>query len=74
MMTLKKHARRYFKGNWGAPLIIAFIVLLMVAAGYLAYGLEQTANEIAVYAYYVLVAGVILQLVSYIKYGEKSAE
>jgi len=64
----------YLRENWGAPFIIAFMILLIAAAGYLSLGLENTANELAVYAYYCLVAGVILQIASYIKYerGKKS--
>jgi hypothetical protein len=60
----------YLRENWGAPFIIAFMVMLMAAAGYLCYGLESIANDIAVYAYYSLVIGVILQLICYLKYGE----
>jgi|GEM_PF-5350354 len=41
----------YLKENWGAPFIICFMVLLMVAALFLAEGVELVANEIAVYAY-----------------------
>jgi|YelNatPaOPRAMG01_1025707.scaffolds.fasta_scaffold158617_2 predicted tellurium resistance membrane protein TerC len=61
----------YLKENWGAPFIICFMILLMVAALFLAEGVELVANEIAVYAYYFLVAGVILQLICYLKYGPK---
>jgi len=66
--SFKKKCKEYLKTNWGAPFIIAFQVLLVFAAGYLATGAEAVANELAVYAYYSLVAGVILQLVSYLKY------
>ena len=61
---------RYFKENWGVPFIIAFQVLLISAAGYRAYGQAEMANQIAIYAYYALVIGVVLQLVSYLRYGE----
>ena len=67
-LTIKRKHVEYFKINWGAPFIIAFQALLISAAGYLAIGAEAIANELAVYAYYSLVAGVILQLVSYLKY------
>jgi len=63
--------RGYLRENWGAPFIIAFMVMLMAAAGYLCYGLESIANDIAVYAYYSLVVGVVLQLICYLKYGER---
>jgi len=52
----------YLKENWGAPFIICFMILLMAAALFLADGVELVANEIAVYAYYFLVAGVVLQI------------
>jgi len=58
----------YLLENWGAPFIIAFMILLMTAAIYLAIRNEAMANLLAEYAYYALVIGVILQLASYIKY------
>jgi hypothetical protein len=64
-ITLK--AKQYVRGNWGAPFIIAFMALLIVCAGTLAYGNEALANEVAVYAYYSLVAGVVLQLAAFIR-------
>jgi hypothetical protein len=57
--------------NWGAPFIITFVIMLMVAVGYLCYGLESIANDIAVYAYYSLIIGVVLQFVCYLKHGGK---
>ena len=59
----------YLRENWGAPFIIAFMILLTTAAVYLALGDEANANNIAVYAYYSLVIGVFLQLICFIKYG-----
>ncbi|GBC74899.1 hypothetical protein HRbin06_00206 [archaeon HR06] len=64
----------YFKENWGAPFIIAFMLLLISAAIYLAIGLSNVANEIAIYAYYSLVLGVVLQIASYIKYRPKEEQ
>ena len=64
----------YLRENWGTPFIIAFMLLLMRAAAHLVYGLVQIANEIAIYAYYSLVIGVVLQLMSYIKYGPSNKE
>jgi hypothetical protein len=43
-------------------IMICFMILLMAAALFLADGVELVANEIAVYAYYFLVAGVVLQI------------
>jgi hypothetical protein len=63
--------KRYFRENWGAPFILGFMLLLMVAAVSLVVGLDFLANEVAVYAYYLLVAGVVLQLVSFIRSREE---
>jgi hypothetical protein len=68
---MKQRTKNYFKENWGAPFIIAFMILLIIAAIYLSIGNEAYANEIAIYAYYALVIGVLLQLASYIKYARK---
>jgi hypothetical protein len=62
---------KYLKENWGAPFIVVFMVLLMGSAGLLASGLEDVANMVAVYAYYSLVIGVVLQLICYLKYGKE---
>lgn len=61
----------YFRENWGAPFVIGFMLLLSAVAVSLVNGLELLANEVAVYAYYALVVGVVLQLVCFLKYGEK---
>ena len=66
---LSNRLKPYLRGNWGAPFILAFMIMLLAAAGYLCYGLESTANEVAVYAYYSLVIGVVLQFICYLKYG-----
>ena len=67
-LRIKRGYVNYFRENWGAPFVIAFMILLLTAAYYLSIGDEGFANELAVYAYYNLVIGVILQLVSYIRY------
>ena len=61
----------YFIENWGSPFVIVFMFLLVSAAFFLAYGNENFANELAVYAYYFLVIGVFLQFVSYILFERK---
>jgi uncharacterized membrane protein len=62
----------YVRENWGAPFIVGFMLLLMVAAASSLMGLDFLANDVAVYAYYALVAGIVLQLVCFLKYGERS--
>ena len=66
-------ARAYLRENWGAPFVLGFMVLLVVAAVCLASGLEWWANEVANYAYFSLVIGVVLQLICFWKFGERSA-
>jgi hypothetical protein len=67
-------AREYLRENWGAPFVLGFMALLLAAAVCLASGLELWANEVAVYAYYALVVGVVLQLVCFWKFGDRKEE
>ena len=62
----------YVKENWGSPFIVGFMLLLVVAAVYLSAGWSSLADTVAVYAYYALVAGVVLQLACFLKYHRKS--
>jgi len=62
----------YVKENWGSPFILGFMLLLIAAAVSLSTGLSSLADTVAVYAYYALVAGVFLQLASFLKYRGKS--
>jgi hypothetical protein len=66
--------RGYSKENWGAPFVVGFMVLLMVAAFSLAMGLAVFAEEVAVYAYYALSVGVVLQLVCFLRCRKKEGE
>jgi hypothetical protein len=61
----------FVKENWGSPFILGFMLLLLSAAVSLSLGLSYLADVIAVYAYYSLVAGVILQLACFLKYQKK---
>jgi hypothetical protein len=72
-LTLNR-ARRYFAENWGAPFIVAFILLLVASALELSLGSSDFANSLAVYAFYCLVIGVGLQVASYVRYGEGKGE
>lgn len=56
----------------GVPFIIGFQVLLLMSALFLIQDNSMLANEIAIYAYYLLVIGVFLQLLSFI--GHKETE
>lgn len=48
-------------------LILGFIILLIMAAVFLAIGDEGSANLLAEYAYYLLVAGVVFALIDIVK-------
>ena len=69
-VKLKGHVKK----SWGSPFIVGFILLLVSAAVFLSEGLSSLADGIAVYAYYALIVGVILQLVCFVKYREKVSE
>ena len=72
--TLQTKTKGYVKENWGSPFIVGFIFLLLTAAVLLSVGSSYWAEEVAVYAYYSLVAGVVLQLVCYLKYKRNISE
>ncbi|MHB1868155.1 MAG: hypothetical protein ACYCPP_04335 [Nitrososphaerales archaeon] len=74
MTNLREKALGYLRTNWGAPFVLAFIVLLIASAALLGAGRSSTANSIAVYAFYALVLGVVLQIASYIRYGESEPQ
>lgn len=63
----RKRIRVYVSENPGAPFILGFQFLLILCAILLVEGAEAMANELAVYAYYALLIGVLLQIVSYVK-------
>jgi hypothetical protein len=62
----------YVGENWGSPFVVGFMLLLVVAAVSLSAGFASLADTVAVYAYYALVAGVFLQLASFLKYRGKN--
>jgi hypothetical protein len=64
----------YVRENWGAPFIVGFMLLLMVAAVSLSMGLAVIADGVAIAAYFALVVGVVLQLVCFLRYNRKNGE
>jgi len=64
--------KKYFKDNPVAPFVIGFQLLLVVCAGLLIQGSLAIANEVAIYAYYLLVIGVVLQLFSFVRHRKES--
>jgi heme/copper-type cytochrome/quinol oxidase subunit 4 len=72
--AIPARVKGYVRENWGAPFVAAFMLLLVVAAASLVMGLEFFADGVAVFAYFALVVGVVLQLVCFLKYGKKGGD
>ena len=58
---------RVFRENPGALPVVGFQFLLLVCAFLLAFGVGDVAEGLAVVAYFLLVAGVVFQLVDYVR-------
>ena len=74
MFSIKQYLpriKRYLKDNPGASCIIGFQILLLVCAGLLLLGNSVWAEGLAVVAYFSLVVGVVIQLVSFLRHGEQ---
>ncbi len=50
------------------------MLLLLTCAGLLVGGRSTLADMVAVYAYYLLVVGVVLQLVSFLRHNKRSVD
>ena len=64
---LKKRKHKSFAIPYDRLPIGIALVLLVVTAGALASGNEKMANDLAIMAYYLLVLGVALQIINYIR-------
>jgi len=64
----------YFRENPGALFILFFQVLLLTCAFLVMGGASALAEEIAVYAYFTLVIGVVLQFFSYLFYSKERSK
>ncbi|MCJ7424442.1 hypothetical protein MUP01_09280 [Candidatus Bathyarchaeota archaeon] len=60
----------YLVKNPGAVFIVAFQTLLLTCAGLLVQGKPAVASDVAAYAYWLLVTGVILQVISFLRNKE----
>jgi len=58
---------RFFRENPGALPIVGFQFLLLVCAVLLVLSMSDVAEGLAVVAYFLLVAGVVFQLVDYVR-------
>jgi hypothetical protein len=70
---IREQTLRYVKGNWGFPFITAFLILLFAAAlQNIVAGEASLAELTAIFAYFALALGVVLQLVYFIKNRSKN--
>jgi hypothetical protein len=60
--------------NWGFPFIAGFLLFLFSSAILLAVGLANLAEQIADFAYFSIVVGVVLQLICFSKNIEKNGD
>ncbi|MEM2780310.1 MAG: hypothetical protein QW791_05505 [Candidatus Bathyarchaeia archaeon] len=66
--------KSFIKGNPGALPILGFQGLLIACAVLLVFGMNETADSIAVIAYFLLVAGVLIQLACYIRESRRGGK
>jgi len=69
-----KKIGEYIEREPGAPFILVFVGLLVTATLFLCMNNDTFAEKLAEYAYYSLVAGILLQCIAVvIKNGEKTS-
>ena len=66
--------KKYLNENLDFPFIIGFMILLVLCAIFLSLGYSTQADKTAEYAYYLLVLGVILQFLKFVKEDEVKLE
>ena len=66
--------KKYLGENWGVPFIFMFQALILSSGYFLIQGNSALADKIVVYAYFSLVIGVVLQLISFPMDGRKRQE
>jgi len=69
--TICPKIKGYVKENWGSPFMVGFMLLLIIAAVSLSAGFSLLANDSAIYAFYSLIIGVVLQLICFVKEQKK---
>jgi heme/copper-type cytochrome/quinol oxidase subunit 4 len=77
MFSMKQYLPRiknYFRRNPETLFIVVFQVLLLICAVLLISGNSFWAEGAAVVAYFSLVIGVVLQLISFLRYRESESE
>ncbi|MEM3703326.1 MAG: hypothetical protein QXX79_02740 [Candidatus Bathyarchaeia archaeon] len=64
----------YIRANPGALPILGFQGLLIACAVLLVFGMNEAADGLAVIAYFMLVAGVLIQLAGYVRESRRSGK
>ena len=65
-----KNVSGFIKANWGVPFILGFMILLMSSGVFLSLGYGYAADEAANYAFYSLIAGLLLRFLFTSKYNK----
>lgn len=66
-LTFLVRVRQFFRENPGAVFVLGFQVLLLACAFLLVFGMVSLAEGFAVGAFFLLVVGVVLQLVCFVR-------
>jgi hypothetical protein len=77
MFSIKKYLPiivNYFRCNPQALFIVGFQIFFLGSAGLLSVGNSFWAERVAIFAYFSLMVGVILQLISFIRNKEIKVE
>jgi len=77
MFSMKQYLpkiKNYFRRNPETLFIVVFQVLLLVCVGLFISGNSFWAEGLAVVAYFSLVIGVVLQLISFLRHRESESE
>ena len=77
MFSMKQfipRVKRYLRENPGASFIVGFQILLLVCVGLLIFDCSFLAEGVAVVAYFLLLTGVVLQLISFLRHGKQEEE
>lgn len=71
-LSLRSSFLFFLRRNWGFWFVTAFILLEIFSALELGLGTEDLANKLALYGFYLLVMGIMLQITSSFAYGKLS--
>ena len=66
-IKLTNRTFKFIGSNLGAPFIVIFLIMLITAGVGLPLGKVMLANQLAFYSFFALIAGILLQVISYLK-------